>query len=68
MNDKMKDKIPMEEQVVEVCLANSEWQPATFKGGEFVDAYGLPLDRQEISNWRPAKTVAANTQASNRIQ
>jgi hypothetical protein len=39
--------------VVEVCVNNREWLQATYQNGEFVDVYGVPLDLQTISNWRP---------------
>ena len=55
----MKDKLPAEHQVIEVRLGN-EWQPATYRGGEFVDSYGMTLDRSEISTWRPANSNAVN--------
>ena len=56
MNENTKEKIPMDQQVVEVRLADSEWQQAIYKDGEFVDAYGIPLDRKGISSWRPSNT------------
>ena len=48
----MYDKLPNDRQVVEVCVENREWQLATYENGEFVDAYGLPLDLSRISGWR----------------
>ena len=56
----MNEKFPMDYQVVEVRLGNDEWQPATYRDGEFVDAFGLPLDRTQVSKWRPTNTQAAN--------
>jgi hypothetical protein len=50
----------MDRQVVEVRVANSDWQPATYTNGEFVDAYGMPLDRRRISGWRPVSATAGN--------
>jgi hypothetical protein len=48
----MFDKLPNDRQVVEVRVENHDWQAATYQDGEFVDAYGMPLDPQKISNWR----------------
>lgn len=59
-NMAMNDKLPMERQVVEVRLGNGDWQPATYTNGEFVDLYGMPLDRKRIAGWRPANTKAVN--------
>lgn len=56
----MKDKLPTEHQVIEVRLGNDEWQPATYRDGEFVDLYGMTLDRRKISTWRPADSNAVN--------
>jgi hypothetical protein len=56
----MYDKLPNDRQAVEVCVDNhDEWQAATFQNGEFVDAYGMPLDRRHISNWRPSDNSAS---------
>jgi hypothetical protein len=49
----MLEKLPNDHQVVEVCVNNREWLQATYQNGEFVDVYGVPLDLQTISNWRP---------------
>jgi len=54
------DKLPMDRQVIEVRLGTDEWQPAMFRDGEFVDMYGIPLERRRISSWRPAKANAMN--------
>jgi hypothetical protein len=54
------DKLPMDRQVIEVRLGTAEWQPAMFRDGEFVDMYGIPLERRKISSWRPAKANAMN--------
>ena len=54
------DRQPADRQVVEVRLANSDWQPATYSGGEFVDVYGMPLDRARITGWRPVSANAGN--------
>ena len=56
----MKDKLPTDNQIIEVRLGNGEWQPATYSGGEFVDVYGMTLDRRTISTWRPANSSAVN--------
>ena len=48
----MYGKLPSDRQNVEVRLDNRDWQPATFVDGEFVDPYGMPLDRSKISSWR----------------
>jgi hypothetical protein len=47
----MFDKLPSERQPIEVRLGN-DWQPATYQDGQFIDAYGLPLDARKISGWR----------------
>ena len=49
----MNNKIPTDHQVVEVLVGDDVWQQATYKEGEFVDGYGMPLERSSISNWRP---------------
>jgi hypothetical protein len=54
------DKLPMDRQVIEVRLGTDQWQPAMFRDGEFVDMYGIPLERRKISSWRPAKANAMN--------
>lgn len=56
----MNDKLPTDRQIIEVRLGNDEWQPAMFRDGEFVDMYGLPIERKSISSWRPAKANAVN--------
>jgi hypothetical protein len=53
-------KLPMDRQVIEVRLGTDEWQPAMFRDGEFLDLYGIPLERRRISSWRPAKANAVN--------
>jgi len=49
----MSDELPLERLEVEVRINGHDWQPAVFQGGQFVDVYGLPLDRETISGWRP---------------
>jgi hypothetical protein len=57
----MNDKLPADRQIIEVRLVSrDEWQPATYRDGEFVDAYGMTLDRRRISGWRPASSIAVN--------
>src|SRR5258705_4773796 len=56
----MNDKLPTDRQIIEVRLGNTEWQPATFRDGEFLDLYGMTIDRRRISSWRPAKAAAVN--------
>ncbi len=48
----MVTELPAERQTVEVNFDGNAWQPAVFRNGQFVDIYGLPLDRQRISSWR----------------
>ncbi len=55
----MNSKLPVERQLVLVTLDDHDWQPATFRNGKFVDMYGLPLDSEKISNWRPAEGSSA---------
>ena len=47
------DEMPRDQQTVQITLDDQAWQPATYRRGEFVDIYGLPLDRQKIMSWRP---------------
>jgi hypothetical protein len=54
------DKLPMDRQIIEVRLGTAEWQPAMFRDGEFVDSYGIPIERRRISSWRPANANAEN--------
>jgi hypothetical protein len=55
----MYDKLPNDRQSVEVCVDNRDWQAATFQNGEFVDVYGMTMDRSHISNWRPSDNAAS---------
>lgn len=57
----MNNKIPTDHQVVEVLVGDDVWQQATYKEGEFVDGYGMPLERSSISNWRPYISAAAGS-------
>ena len=49
----MSDENPLERQMVEVHFDDRAWLSAIYQNGEFVDLFGLPLDRQRISGWRP---------------
>ena len=53
------ERLPADGQVIEVRLGSGDWQPATYRDGEFVDAYGMPLDRRKVSGWRAAAATAA---------
>ena len=59
-NAALNDKLPMDRQVVEVRVGNGDWQPATFLDGDFIDLYGMPLDRKRVTGWRPANTRPVN--------
>lgn len=48
----MGNELPTERQQVEVKFNGDHWQPAVYRYGQFIDAYGLPLDREKISDWR----------------
>jgi hypothetical protein len=48
----MLNELPVDRQTVEVQFNGNSWQPAVFRGGQFLDIYGLPLDQQKISGWR----------------
>ena len=50
----MKGELPLERQAVQVKLSDGDWQPAVYQDGQFVDLYGLPLDHQKVTSWRPA--------------
>jgi hypothetical protein len=50
----MNHQLPLERQLVEVRFDNRDWMTATYQNGEFVDMFGLPLNREKISSWRPA--------------
>jgi hypothetical protein len=47
----MQNETPQEGQDVQVKMGSS-WQEATYRRGQFVDVYGLPLDAQRISEWQ----------------
>ena len=50
---------PAEYETVEVRIADHAWQTATFRRGEFVDFYGLPLDSATITRWRRVEPIVA---------
>ena len=58
-NPLLTERVPSDRQIVEVKVGN-EWQPATFMAGEFIDIYGMPLNRHKISGWRPVNPNAGN--------
>ena len=60
----MNNKVPTDQQVVEVLVGDDVWQQATFKDGEFVDTYGMSLDRSSILDWRPHVLALANPNPS----
>ena len=60
----MDNKVPTDHQVVEVLVGDDVWQQATYKDGEFVDTYGMSLDRSSISNWRPTVLAPANSNSA----
>lgn len=47
----MNNETPQEGQDIQVRIG-SGWQAATYRRGQFVDVYGLPLDAQKISEWQ----------------
>jgi len=60
----MNNKVPTDHQDVEVLVGDDVWQHATYKDGEFVDAYGMQLDRSSIANWRARVSAPANSNPS----
>jgi hypothetical protein len=52
----MNTELPTEGQIVQVKIGNGALQPATFRRGQFVDLYGLPLDKSRISEWQAGAT------------
>lgn len=54
----MFDKLPNDRQPIEVRVGD-EWQPATYQDGQFIDAYGLPLDAVKVSSWRDPNGMAS---------
>jgi hypothetical protein len=53
----MISDFPAEYETVEVRIADLAWRTATFRRGEFVDFYGLPLDTKTITRWRRVERV-----------
>jgi hypothetical protein len=53
----MQNETPQEGQDVQVKMG-SNWQAATYRRGQFVDVYGLPLDAQRISEWQATEPRA----------
>ncbi|WP_395683638.1 hypothetical protein [Dokdonella sp.] len=53
----MQDETPLEGQDVQVKVGDN-WQAATYRRGQFVDVYGLALERQRISEWQAAEPRA----------
>lgn len=51
----MSNDTPQEGQDVQVKLGSGTWQAATYRHGQFVDVYGLPLDPHKISEWQPTE-------------
>lgn len=54
----MTAEFPLERLEVEVSFDNRGWHPATYVHGEFVDIFGLPIQRERILSWRPADAAA----------
>ena len=51
----MLNELPADRQSVEVRFNDDDWQPAVFRGGQFLDIYGLPLNQDMIAGWRAAE-------------
>jgi hypothetical protein len=49
---------PQEGQAVQVRVGSGAWQPAVYRGGRFIDRFGLPLDPQWISAWEALEEAA----------
>ena len=52
---------PEEGQDVQVRIGSGAWQSATYRHGQFVDAFGLPLDPQRISEWQATEPRVRDT-------
>ena len=50
----MNSELPQDGQDVQVRIGSGSWQAATYRHGQFVDLYGLPLDAHKITEWQPA--------------
>lgn len=53
-------ELPSEGQRVDVRIGTGDWQQATFRRGEFIDAYGLALDPGRISEWQASSAATPN--------
>lgn len=62
----MKGELPQERQSVQIRINNGDWQPAIYQDGQFVDLYGLPLDHNRITSWRPAGGTPEGSTATGR--
>jgi len=49
----MQDTSPRESQTVQVRMGSGTWQPATYRGGHFIDRFGLVLNPDRIAEWQP---------------
>ena len=54
----MTGNFPQDREEVEVRLDDRAWLTAVYRNGEFVDTYGLPLDSNRITSWRPLASGA----------
>jgi hypothetical protein len=56
----MNHETPDEGQRVEVRVGQGRWQAATYRHGQFIDAYGLALDPGRVVEWQatPARPPA----------
>ena len=59
----MQTAIPQESQAVQVRVGSGGWQAAIYRGGRFIDRYGLVLDPQWISEWQDAEADALPVEA-----
>lgn len=57
----MNGNNPEEGQDVQVRIGSGAWQSATYRRGQFVDAFGLPLDPQRISEWQATEPRVRDT-------
>jgi hypothetical protein len=48
----MNHETPDEGQRVEVRVGQGGWQAATWRRGQFIDAYGLVLDPGRVTEWQ----------------
>ena len=59
---------PVEGQVVQVKIDGGEWQSATYREGQYVDMYGLPLDASKVSDWKPEAKARAQPEVRAQIR